>query len=191
MNFERNVTRGNIENILLNYKNSIKEIGASIGQKKGLELLTLLKREIINVEPYPTVTLFEAANRIMTDLVILEGIKWIFDNNIFPFEIYTIEYGNENENSHDITANNSTKNLIGEAFNVAPSFFQGKKSSAVDKLKNSTLKSDYKLLLINSDAVTSAYQPKLNEGIFHVFININSGIGKSFPISERQVNLKD
>ena len=63
----------------------------------------------------------------MTDLVILKGVKWLLDRYAFPFDEYVVEYGNEDSNDHDITAIKGSKKLFGEAFNVAPSFFQGKK----------------------------------------------------------------
>jgi len=43
---------------------------------RGLRLFQYLKRNQVGLGPYPHVTLFEAANRIMTDMVILKGIKW-------------------------------------------------------------------------------------------------------------------
>jgi hypothetical protein len=78
----------------------------------------------------------------LSDLVILYGVKWLLDNNTFPFESYTVEYGNENKNGFDICATGNGKTLIGEAFNVAQSFFQTKKSTMLKKLAKST--ADYK-----------------------------------------------
>ena len=62
-------------------------------------------------------TLFEAANRVMTDLVILHGVKSLLEYEIFPFHTYTVEFGNEDRNDFDLSASNKTgEKLIGEAF---------------------------------------------------------------------------
>jgi hypothetical protein len=55
----------------------VETIRASVAGMSGLRLLKALKRDQVKVGPYPHVTLFEAANRIMTDMVILYGVKWI------------------------------------------------------------------------------------------------------------------
>ena len=57
----------------------IEEIGPSIKGLRGIALLESLKRDRVGVGPYPNVTLFEAANRIMSDLVILHGVKWLLE----------------------------------------------------------------------------------------------------------------
>jgi hypothetical protein len=40
----------------------------------------------------------------MTDLVILNGVKWLLEERIFGFSAYTVEYGHQNNNSYDIEA---------------------------------------------------------------------------------------
>lgn len=91
----------------------------------------------------------------MTDLVILLGIKRIIDGEFPHLKIFTefeVELGNENKKDHDITSKAEGKVLIGEAFNVAPSFFNVKKSKTIKKLKESTLDADYLILLCNEDS---------------------------------------
>jgi hypothetical protein len=63
-----------------------------------------LKREAVGAGRYPNVTLFEAANRIMTDVVMLNGVRWLLKDEVFPFRAYTVEYGHGNEGAHDIEA---------------------------------------------------------------------------------------
>jgi hypothetical protein len=134
-NSERTLTKDNIGDLLQKYANSVEEVGASIHGHTGRKLLESLKRGKVNAGPYPDVTLFEAANRIMTDLVIYTGVKWLLENETFPFTEYTVELGNEDKNGFDIKAASDSKVLIGEAFNVAPSFFQGKKAVMLKKLR--------------------------------------------------------
>ncbi|MFT5593603.1 MAG: hypothetical protein ACI8SR_001984 [Oceanicoccus sp.] len=172
---ERNLNKQNIDAAIAEYERSIESIGGNISGLRGVELFQCIKRQPLNSGPYPHVTLFEAANRIMTDLVILKGVKWMLASNLFPFSEYIVEYGNEDNNDHDILALNNGKRLNGEAFNVAPSFFQSKKSTAIKKLRASKNKADYIVILINADAVGENYSPKLKEKEFFVFVDIISG----------------
>jgi hypothetical protein len=181
---ERTLNLQNIDSELRNYMSSIGTVGHMVHGLKGVELFRYLKREKVKSGPYPHVTLFEAANRIMTDLVILKGIKWLLDTRPFPFDEYVVEYGNENNNVHDISANKKGFCLYGEAFNVAPSFFQVKKSSALKKLRSSHIQSDYKLIIANSDAINNSYSPKVQEGEFYVFVDVESGESKLISINQ-------
>ncbi|GAH53157.1 unnamed protein product, partial [marine sediment metagenome] len=54
----------------------------------------------------------------------------------------------------DLTAISGNRRLVGEAFNVALSLFQAKKSSTIKKLQ-SDKKADYRLIIFNADAVAS------------------------------------
>lgn len=70
--------------------------------------------------PYPGVTLFEAANRIMTDLVTLHGVAWLLKNKVFPFDSYAVGFGNENDLGFNIRAGGvDGETLVGEVSNVA------------------------------------------------------------------------
>jgi hypothetical protein len=172
---EHTLTLKNADRILRKYVGSIEKIGKSIKGKAGLELLRALKREQLNFGPYPTVTLFEAANRIMTDLVILQGTVWLLKEKAFPFSSYTVEYGNEDKNGFDIRATAKGRTLVGEAFNVAPSFFHIKKSSMLKKLRNNGRNADYRIIMVNDDAIDSGYSPKREAGLYYVIVNIASG----------------
>lgn len=175
---ERTLNKLNIDNAIRNYELSIADIGKIDSKLTGIKLFQYLKRSLIGLGPYPHVTLFEAANRIMTDLVILKGIKWILDNNSFPFEEYCVEYGNEDKNDHDIMAASVGKRLIGEAFNVAPSFFSGKRYSTQKKLRSSSAIADYKLIIANSDSVKDDYHPPLKDGEYFLYVDIETGEGR-------------
>ena len=69
---KRRLTVGNVGTALAEYSEAIASVGGKIQGKLGLKLLHEVKREPTGTGPYPNVTLFEAANRIMTDLVILK-----------------------------------------------------------------------------------------------------------------------
>jgi len=162
----------NIDSEIDKYTKSISGLGNSIDGIRGIELFTTLKRKTMGSGPYPEVTLFEAANRIMTDLVILYGVRWLLSSDKFPFTAYTVEYGNEDNNDHDLTAYSGKQTLIGEAFNVAQSFYQNKKSSALKKLRENECSPNYVLLLVNSDATPESYKPRLLAGEHILLVDI-------------------
>lgn len=178
---ERTLNKSNIDSIISEFTSSIEGLGTSINGKRGVSLLVALKRDKLTTGPYPGVTLFEAANRIMTDLVILHGVSWLLKTNIFPFESYTVEFGNEDHNGFDITAKMGDKSLVGEAFNVAPSFFQIKKSAMVKKLRNDGASSDFKIIMVNADAVTYSYCPKEEKGLYYVIVDIATSSVRIIP----------
>src|SRR6266496_4184195 len=68
------LSRTNVDALITEYAASTGSLGESIAKLKGLRLLEALKRDVVGTGPYPGVTLFEAANRIMSDLVILRGV---------------------------------------------------------------------------------------------------------------------
>ncbi|MFC1971740.1 hypothetical protein ACFLV0_07480 [Chloroflexota bacterium] len=148
------LTMGNIQEEIDRYTRSIKNIGTSIEGMEGLDLLKALKRNKINTGLYKNcVSLFEAANRIMADMVILYGVEWLLKTKTFPFDAYTVELGNEGgANSFDIKASGNGKSLVGEAFNVVDSLFPGKKSSMLGKLRKQKC-ANYRIIMVNDDAV--------------------------------------
>jgi hypothetical protein len=117
----------------------------------------------------------------MTDLVILYGVKWLLNHGAFPFDSYTVEYGHGNKQGFDITACANGRTLIGEAFNVAPSFFQIKKNSMLKKLRGPSAKADFKIVMFNQDAVAAAYVPKPRNNEFFVLVEVGTGDARTIP----------
>lgn len=152
----------------------IEKIGPSIKGLSGVALIESLKRDRVGAGPYPDVTLFEAANRIMSDLVILHGVKWLLGTAHFPFDEYRVQLGHENTNPFDIEANNGRESLAGEAFNVAASFFQVKKSAMLVKLRRDAPNHTYRIIMVNHDAVTENYKPRVQQGEQYVFVNVGA-----------------
>lgn len=148
----------NHSNIQLEIKKYLKEIDAiDFPERRGnnIEYMLSLKRGKILKGPYPHVSIFEASNRIFSDIVILFGIRQILLNPQLgtirlPFDQYEVKLGAEN--GFDIEAEKGDEKLIGEAFNVARSFFADKKRKMKAKLTNES-NFDYKILIFNADAV--------------------------------------
>ena len=170
----RKLTKENIGPTIHEYYELLEGMSLKIESKNILELLTELKRKKTNTGPYPNVTLFESANRIMTDLTILIGIKRLFNEAIpeINYEIYQVEFGHDNFNDFDIVAENNNQKLVGEAFNVAQQFFQTKKTKMLKKLRERGVNNDQKLLIYNSDAVSGNYRPKHVSNEFHLRVDI-------------------
>lgn len=175
------LSKTNIVQIITEYSASVETLGDSIQNLKGLQLIEALKREAVGAGPYPHVTLFEAANRIMSDLVILYGIRWLLHHYTFPFDTYTVEYGNEDKRGFDIRADANGLALIGEAFNVAPSFFQTKKNSMLKKLRNPAVAADFRIIMFNRDAIQPNYAPKARDKEFFVVVDIGTGGVRVMP----------
>jgi hypothetical protein len=173
-NLERRISKANAGQLITEYLQLVEQVGNPVANLKGRPLLWALKREPLKAGPYPGLTLFEAANRIMSDLVILYGVKWLLDHNVFPFGTYTVEYGNEDKSGFDIRANADGRTLIGEAFNVARSFFQGKKTAMLKKLRQSGDSADYKIIMFNHDAVEGSYEPEPKTSEFFVFVQVGT-----------------
>jgi hypothetical protein len=173
--FAREVTRDSVDAMIVRYLDLVKEVGTTLRDASGLQLLQHLKRTRVQAGPYPEVSIFEAANRIMSDLVILYGVKWVLETSAFPFDSYTVEFGNEDNNGFDIRATKDDKVLIGEACNVAPSFFPVKKSSMLRKLRATVERVDYKLLVFNRDAVSAGYVPQPRSAEFFLCVDVGPG----------------
>jgi hypothetical protein len=171
----------NIDQTLAEYVGSVEQLGESVAALRGIRLLEALKRDIVGIGPYPAVTLFEAANRIMTDLVILYGVRWLLKHAVFPFDTYTVEYGNDDKKGFDMRASANGATLIGEIFNVAPSFFQGKKSAMLKKLRDPAAKADFKIVMFNSDAVLPQYDPAPQSNEFFVIVKVGTEEARVVP----------
>jgi hypothetical protein len=173
----RRLNASNIDSSIRAYLDIINKLPVSIAGDNIIHFLTKVKREETGLEPYPNLTFFEAANRIMTDLTILFGVRRLLEEGIdgVKFDEYNVEFGNENEQAHDIIASNAEYELIGEAFNVAKSYFQGKKTSALKKLRSAKIESKKNIILLiyNSDAVEAEYySPKRGENEHHWHITL-------------------
>jgi hypothetical protein len=175
------LSKTNIDETLAEYVACVEHLGESIGSLRGCRLFDALKRDVLGTGPYPAVTLFEAANRIMTDLVILYGIRWLLRHAVFPFETYLVEYGNDDKKGFDIQATSDASKLIGEAFNVARSFFQGKKGSMLKKLRRLPDDANFKLIMFNHDAVPPEYVPKTREREFFVVVRVGTDEARVVP----------
>jgi len=94
------------------------------------------KREKISFGPYRNLTFFEISNRIHSDLVLLEASQILFEEH----HIKGIQLKMSNHAGSDlIVIDKDNKEIKGEAFNTAPSFFQIKMRNELKKFDNNTV----------------------------------------------------
>lgn len=178
MNMDLNkLDKNNIQQKIDDYLKSISKMDITISANSVYDLLKMLKRNKIKNGPYPDVSLFEAANRIMTDLIILFGVKELlkkrdYNGILTEFDCFNVQFGAENISEFDIFATNGKYNLKGEVFNVSPKFFQSKKYSMLKKLRENKNENDILILVYNKDAVSENYSPKKYENEIHIPIDV-------------------
>jgi len=172
--------KSNIDREIQDYLRKIDSIKIPERQEKTLEHLLSLKRGKIANGPYPDVSIFEASNRIFSDIVILFGIRELLLNPnqgkiVFPFTEYNALLGNEN--GFDIEADKGDLKLVGEAFNVARSFFPDKKRKMKAKLEKET-GYDYRILIFNTDAVPDPgyYQNISEKSMIYLPVDWEKGV---------------
>ena len=174
------LNRSNIEGEIRKYLGKIDAIEFPERRGTNIEYMLSLKRGKIYNGPYPDVSIFEASNRIFSDIVILFGIREVLLNPHvekipLPFKNYQARLGNEN--GYDIEAEHEEQKLIGEAFNVARSFFPDKKRKMKAKLMNEN-NCDYKILIFNADAVLNPdyYRQISKKSMMYLPVNWQNGI---------------
>jgi hypothetical protein len=166
----RNLNLRNIEKAIVDYEALVNEMPDYVQGGNGFLLLEKLKRDNLTIGPYPGVSLFEAANRILTDIVILKGVQILLNGEIpgIDYEEYFVEYGNENRQGNDIIADNGKNRLRGEAFNVATSLFNWKNRKTVKKLLGSKEECEHLIVVYNSDARNIKDVYTLANGIIYI-----------------------
>lgn len=112
------------------YESLLNRGNLSIPTTDTLTLMHWAKREEISFGPYIGLSFFEISNRIYSDLVLLEAANILFTKH--HIKSIRLNLSNIGGNDMTITDSNGTQ-VIGEAFNTAPSFFQIKLRSDLRK----------------------------------------------------------
>lgn len=148
----RVLTSANIRGTIKKYTTDLSHLSlGSTGRLRGRELLLALKRKEVGRQPYPGVSWFEAANRVMSDLVLLYGVRWLLNHRgVFPFDSYEVQFGNEQRLPFDIRAGSEGARLAGEAFNASDSFFPLKMRATLEKLLRLP-RTSYKVVMFNAE----------------------------------------
>jgi hypothetical protein len=120
------------------------------------EMIHYFKRKDENnpksIGPYKNITPFEAANRIASDLVIINGLLQLINEKEIINPVITLRLGTTHvPGKGDFSIKTGNKEFEGEAFNVAPSFLKAKLQKTLQKWKGND---KLKYILINADAST-------------------------------------
>lgn len=117
------------------------------------ELIDQVKRNPTNIGPYEDISVFEALNRIGSDLVLLRGAEKLFNEGLdkkIPTEIL-LRMGNTKGFDFEVYFGKTI--IYGEAFNAAESFCKDKMRQAIHKLieKNPDPNATEGIVFVNDD----------------------------------------
>ncbi len=123
--------------------------------------------QVQKIGPYENCSLFEAANRIASDLVIINGILQLIEaNQELKKALFSLQLGTTHQKGKgDFTIKINGEEREGEAFNVAPSFLKQKMSKTKNKWKGNQ---QLKYILVNADAFEFIGSSKIDERVFKV-----------------------
>ncbi|HJO80826.1 MAG TPA: hypothetical protein QF520_00270 [SAR202 cluster bacterium] len=148
------LTAQSIDREIAKYSDAVQDIVLPTPTDDVVETLTILKRRPLGSGPYPNVSVYEAGNKILSDLVVFEGVKKLLkglaDHSIeLPFAEYTIRL--RTSPGFSVTASCGEIRLIGAACNVAKSFFGTRRRTQEQRLSRDQ-EANYRVLLFNADA---------------------------------------
>ena len=128
----------------------------SISGKHYPTVLAAFKREKRDIGPYTAITPFEAANRIASDLTLMEGVLQLFRKNLIPEDARVqLRLGTmQQKDKGDFSVKVGNKEYQGEAFDVNPSFFRSKLGKTISSWKGK--KVPLKYVIFNSDCLKDA-----------------------------------
>jgi hypothetical protein len=152
--FNEPLTKEQFEIAKLQFFKLLKENKYAIKNADTIyELIDNIKRTPEKVGPYQNISVFEALNRIGSDLVLLSGAAKLFNNETdFLVNKIHLKMGNTKGFDFEVTLNDG-KIIYGEAFNAAESFCKHKMRQAIDKLidKNPDDKAKDAIVFINQE----------------------------------------
>ena len=159
----KNINKEDLINLKKKYWLALNENPFPDPPEKGnaIEMIKYFKRKqknsTLKIGPYEGITVFEAANRIASDLVIINGIlQLINDGKEEENSRFTIYFGNKHvPNNGDFIINGKQ----GEAFNVASSFYKIKLRTTTKKWINDTLT----YILVNAEVFKEIIESENNK----------------------------
>jgi len=134
-----------------------------------------LKRKKVTGGPYPGVSVFELANRVMSDLVVLFAARELLAGRVpgVTERIVRVEAALGTTHGRDLVGHfESGGEVAGECFNVASSFFAAKHSKARKDLLQAHCKQ--RLIAFNHDAVSdsSRFTERPDEKCVYLLVDV-------------------
>ena len=146
-------TRRTIGRAISKYIATVDQLKIGKLPKDPVEFFVALKRKPMVKSHYSGCTIFEVANRTLSDLVVLGLAELLLTKgvgNLGPLGQLTALLGNKG--GIDVTAQLPDKRrLVAECFNVAPSFFSVKLQQTKKKLRDLAV-DDVKVVAFNKEA---------------------------------------
>ena len=152
------LNKDQLENLKKSYLESLEKYPFPKFQDWSYQsVLRELKRDLKKqIGPYTDITIFEAANRIATDLTMMDGILKMFSNGTIGIEDRVeIRLGTmQGKDKGDFTvySGDEIEKGKGESFNVASSFFRSKMSKTLRSWKGN---SSLKYIIFNEDCLNT------------------------------------
>lgn len=142
----------NIQKAIEDYTRKVDRMRLGpVAKREGRGLLRDLKRKEVQDGPWPSASWVEAANRIMSDLVILYGVRWMLRQHQLPIDNYHVQLGTEKGKPFDIMADSDGLHFVGEAFSVAKSYFSEKMRRTRLKLSKANVQVTHKVIMFNAE----------------------------------------
>jgi len=176
------LTRSNIESEIRKYLADVDSLTIpSIPTSDPIRYFSELKRTALDNGRYPQKTIFEVANRTLSDLVVLgvadELLREPLPGQAEPIAAVQALLGTEDDGSQDITGTLPDGSpLHGECFNVAPSFFSSKLNKTRKKLR-AVQGNGVKLIAFNHDAVANPWNHR-SHWVIHRRVNVEAFLAR-------------
>jgi hypothetical protein len=98
------------------------------------DLIENVKRSPVEIGPYQNISVFEALNRIGSDLVLLDGTEKLFKDGVVKNKPSKVLLRMSTIKGYDFEVHfENQPTIYGEAFNASPSFCNTKMRQAIDK----------------------------------------------------------
>lgn len=172
-----------IDALMDSYKKALKEHPFPVPYQVGAtveEVIKGLKRQSHDwIGPYQNLTIFEASNRIASDLIMLEGLSHL--NAMEGVVELMVLLGNIQVTGMGdfLLKTKSGAEFHGEGFSTAPSFFSGKLSGTLKKWKKESGQTPGSLsfIIFNSSAINPGRS--ISKGWEQIFNNGSVAIWKA------------
>lgn len=155
---KKGLNKKELEDLNVNYLESLERFPfPKIQDWSYQSVIKELKRDLKKqIGPYTDLTIFEAANRIATDLTLIRGILQMFSDGIIGIEDNVeIQMGTmqgKGKGDFIVCSGNETEKGRGESFNVASSFFTSKMNRTLRSWKDN---SSLKYIVFNGDCLNT------------------------------------
>lgn len=149
------LTTDNLADTIRSYLADLATMEVPEFPKEPIALFRMLKRRAVKGGRYPEASVFEVANRVMSDLVVLGAAERLLTKGIPGWNALrpaAVEVAFGVAAGWDLAGHvEDGRTFIGECFNVAPTFFADKKRRSVKgMMAEETAK--HRILAFNADA---------------------------------------